>query len=135
MSYNLYMIGSHHSSLTMKVVDKVIGISHIIAIPNEIYMPFLYGEHHFSRDIFHIYSGSRIGAFAYHVICRSTIMSPLISLAVSAGPDKTILHVSLSDLPPPIQFGSRHSYSTRTNRYSANIPRFSTTFGQKIFGT
>ena len=36
-------------------------------------------------------------------------------------------------LNPPIQFGSKHSYSTRTNRHYANITRFSTAFGQKRF--
>ena len=37
------------------------------------------------------------------------------------------------ELDPPIQFGSRHSYFTRTNKHFANITRFSTAFGQKGF--
>ena len=36
-------------------------------------------------------------------------------------------------LNPPIQFGTTHSHSTRTNRQFANIMRFSTAFGQKSF--
>ena len=42
-------------------------------------------------------------------------------------------HQSCLKLNPLIQFGSRHSYSTRTNRHFANIMRFSTTFGQRSF--
>ena len=62
-------------------------------------------------------------------------------MVVSAGSDKKLTlscmyhqchYQTCLKLNPPIYFGSKHSYSTRTNRHFANITRFSTAFGQKV---
>ena len=78
MSYYLYMIGSHRTSLTNSVSKMLV---ELLVLSRMRYTISTWGPA-LQQNIFHVYKGCRIEVSGCHVIRRSTIMSPLIVWAL-----------------------------------------------------
>ena len=141
MSYYLYMIGSHCTSLTKsvsKMLVKSLVLSHMrYAI--SMWEPALQ-----QRYISHLQWMQNRGI---RLLCNlkkynhvSSHRLDLRWLSVQEQIKQSILSCMYHQchyqtclmLHPPIQFGTTHSYFTRSNRQFANII-FSTVFGQRSF--
>ena len=142
VSYYLYMIGSHHTSLT-KFVSKMLVESLILSRMR--YAITTWGTALQQRYISHLQWMQNRGVWlSYNLKKYDHVSSHRLGLrwlSVQNQIKQSTLFCTYRQchyqtclkLNPPIQFGTKHSYSTRTNRHFANITRFSTAFGQKSF--
>jgi len=142
MSYYLYMIGSHCTSLT-KSVSRMLVKSLVLSRMRyaiSTWLPALQ-QRHISRLQWMQNRGVQLSCDLKKYDHVSSHRLGLRWLSVQDQIKQSTLsymyhqchYQSCLKLNPPIQFGCRHFYFTRTNRHFANITRFSTAFGQKKF--
>jgi len=142
MSYYLYMIGSHRTSLA-KSISKMLVESLVLSQMR--YTISKWGPALQQRHILCLQWIQNRGVWLSCDLKKyDHVSSHFLGLGWLSVQDQikqsTLSYMyrqchyqSCLKLNPPIQFGGRHSYSTRTNRHFANIARFSTAFGQKSF--
>ena len=142
MSYYLYMIGSHRTSLTHSVSKMLV---ELLVLSRMRYAISTWGPALQQKYISRLQRMQNRGVrLSFHLKKYDHVSSHRLGLRWLSVQDQ-IKQSTLScmyrqchyrtclKLDPPIQFGSRHSYFTRTNKHFANITRFSTAFGQKGF--
>ena len=146
MSYYLYMIGSHRTSLP-KPVSKMLVESMVLSRMR--YAISTWGPALQQRYISHLqWMQNRGVRLSCNLKRYDHVSSHRLGLRCSemfGSVQEQIKQSTLScvyrqyryetclKLHPPIQFGTTHSHFTRTNRQFANIMRFSTALGQRSF--
>ena len=142
MSYYLYMIGSHRTSLT-KSVSKMLVESLVLSCMR--YAISTWGPALQQKYISNLQQtqngGVRLSCnlkkydhvSSHHMGLRWLSVQNQIKQSTLSCMYRQYRYETCLKLNLPIQFGTTHSHSTRTNRQFANIMRFSTAFGQKSF--
>ena len=142
MSYYLYMIGSHRTSLT-KSVSKMLVESLVLSRMK--YAISTWGpalqQKYMSRLQRMQNRGVRLSCnlkkydhiSSYHLGLRWLSVQDQIKQSTLSCMYRQCHYETCLKLHPPIQFGTTHSHFTRTNRQFANVMRFFTAFGQRSF--
>ena len=133
------MIGSHRTSLTHSVSKMLV---ELLVLSRMRYAISTWGpalQHkHISRLQRMQYRGVRLSCKKYDHVSSHRLSLRWLSVQDQIKQStlscmyRQCHYQTCLKLDPPIQFGSRHYYFTRTNKHFANITRFSTAFGQKV---